>query len=104
MITQVRTAAVHDGKLPEAVEFGLKVVAYISDKFPDLNIQLIRNVGGPIYELHWVSSTETLATYEEVNKSIEADEGYQALVAEARQARVFVASSLVDRLYETISG
>ena len=104
MITQVRTAAVHDGKFPEAVEIGLKVVALINDKFPDLNVQLIRNVGGPIYELHWVSSTETLATYEEVNKSIEADQGYQALVAEARQAKVYVASSLVDRLYETISG
>ncbi len=104
MITQVRTAAVHDGKLPEAIEFGLKVVALVNDKFPDLNIQLIRNVVGPIYELHWVSSTESLATYEEVNKRIEADQGYQALVAEIRQAKVFVATSLVDRLYETISG
>ena len=65
MITQVRTAAVHDGKFPEAVEFGLKVVAYISDKFPESNIQLIRNVGGPIYELHWVSTAETLASYED---------------------------------------
>ena len=104
MITQVRTAVVHDGKLPEAVEFGLKVVALLNDKFPDLNIQLIRNVGGPLYELHWVSSTETLASYEEVTKRIEADQGYQELVAEIRQAKVFVATSLVDRLYETISG
>jgi hypothetical protein len=80
------------------------VVALLNDKFPDLNVQLIRNVGGPLYELHWVSSTETLASYEDVTKRIEAEQGYQALVAEIRQAKVFVASSLVDRLYETISG
>ena len=104
MITQVRTAAVHDGKFPEAVEFRLKVVALLNDKFPDLNVQLIRNVGGPLYELHWVSATESLASYEDLNKRIEADQGYQELVAEIRQAKVFVATSLVDRLYETISG
>ena len=80
------------------------MVALLNDKFPDLNVQLIRNVGGPLYELHWVSSTETLASYEDVTKRIEAEQGYQALVAEIRQAKVFVASSLVDRLYETISG
>ena len=104
MITQVRTATVHDGKLPEAVEFGLKVVALLNDKVPELSAQLVRNVGGPLYELHWVSTTETLASYDDVSKRIEADEGYQELVAEIRQAGVFVASSLVDRLYETISG
>ena len=104
MITQVRTAAVHDGKFPEAVEIGLRVVALINDKFPDLNVQLIRNVGGPIYELHWVSTAETLAGYEDLTQRLEADQGYQELVAGIRQAKVFVASSLVDRLYETISG
>ena len=104
MITQVRTAAVHDGKFPEAIEFGLKVVAYINDKFPELNAQLVRNIGGPLYELHWVSTTETLASYDDLGKRLEADQGYQELVAEIRQAGVFVASSLVDHLYETISG
>ena len=104
MITQVRTAAVHDGKLPEAIEFGLKVVAHVNDKSPELSVQLVRNVGGPLYELHWVSTFETLASYEDILKRLEADQGYQELVAEIRQAGVFVASSLVDHLYETISG
>ena len=104
MITQVRTATVHDGKLPEAVEFGLKVVAYVNDKFPESTPQMIRNVGGPLYELHWVSTFETLASYEDLSKRLEADQGYQELLAEVRQARLFVASSVVDHLYETVSG
>ena len=104
MITQVRTATVHDGKLPEAVEFGLEVVALVNEKFPELSPQLMRNVGGALYELHWVTTTETLASYDELTKSLEADPDYQELVGEIRAAGIFVASSLVDSLYETISG
>jgi len=55
-----------------------------------------------VFELHFVSTTESLATYEDLNKRLEADEGYQAILNEVRQAGVFIGTSITDRLYETV--
>ena len=101
MITQVRTASVHDGKIQQAFEMAAKVTAYVNETF-DVEMHVARNVGGSAYELHWIFSTESLAAWEDLWRRIEADEGYQELLGEIRQAGVFIGTSGTDRLYDVV--
>jgi len=102
MITSVRTAAIHDGKLAEAMAWAVKVRNYLRDKH-GANVQLSRNIGGLAYQVHWVGTYPSLADFEKAMKQIEADEGYRSLLVEARQQGLFVGSSIVDSLYESIA-
>ena len=63
----------------------------------------MRNIGGPIWQVHWVSNYESLAAYDKIMKGIEADSGYLKLVGEARDQKLFISTSIVDNLYEAIS-
>ncbi len=38
----------------------------------------------------------------DLNKRLEADEGYLAILNEVRQAGVLIGTSVTDRLYETV--
>jgi len=67
------------------------------------HVQVLRNIGGPVWQVHWISNYESLAAFEEMRKRIEADEGYLKLLGEGRDQQLLVASSVVDRLYEVIS-
>ena len=101
MITAVRTANIHDGKANEAVAWAIKTATYVSENL-GVNLQVMRNVGGPVFQLHWVSNYESLAAYEAAMARIEADEGYQGLLAEGRNQGLFIASSIIDNLYASI--
>ena len=94
MITLVRTANIHDGKAGEAFTWAIKTVNSVNANIEGVNVQVLRNVGGPTFQLHFVSTYESLAAYDEATKRLEA---------EARAAGLFIASSIVDHLYETIS-
>jgi|SRR5579871_6624061 hypothetical protein len=101
MITVVRTASINYGKMAEALAWAVKVTRYMRDK--SANVQLSRNIGGLVYQIHWASTHASLADYEQAGKRLEADEGYKALLAEAREQDLFVASSIKDSLYESIA-
>ena len=103
MITWVRKADIHDGKVQEAFSWASKVANYVNKKFEGVNVQVVRNVGGPVNQLRWVSTYESLASFEKMSKTIEADDGYQTLLAEIRQQVAFIGTSVVDSLYETVS-
>jgi hypothetical protein len=79
------------------------VPLYVNEKFADANVQLVRNIGGPVWQVHWVANYESLATFEEVMKRVEADSGYLELLGEARDQKLFISSGTVDSLYEAIS-
>jgi len=103
MITWVRTAGIQDGKLDEAFGWAVKVAGYINKKFKGANIQVVRNIGGPVYQLHWVGTYETLAAFESQWKQIEGDRGFRSLLTEIRKKRALVGPSVADSLYESIS-
>ena len=103
MVTNVLSAKIHDGKLVDTVAWALKLAAYVNEHVPGANLQVVRNVGGAMYELHWVGTAESLAAYDELNKRINADEGYQKLLNEGREQRLVIGSSVTERLYETVA-
>lgn len=103
MITWVRTADIHDGKLNEAFAWAVKVTAYLNKKFKGADIQVMRNLGGPVYQVHWACNYDSLAAFEEQWKKIENDRGYNNLLSEIRKKGVLIGTSVVDSLYESIS-
>jgi len=103
MITFVRTATIHDGKVQDAFAWAVKVANYINEHISGVNVQVVRNIGGPIYQVHWVSNYESLAAFAERMKRVETDAGYQQLLVEGRQQLLLIGSSIVDNLYETVS-
>jgi hypothetical protein len=102
MITHVRTANIHDGKLADALAWAAKVCKYLRDHH-GTNTQLARNIGGQIFQLHWVSTYPTLADFEKTMKKVENDAGYMALIGEARQQVLFIGTSVTDALHEMIA-
>lgn len=101
MITWVRRADMNDGKTMAGFAWAVKVGAYSTENL-GINVQVVRNVGGLVNQVHWVSTYESLAEYDAALKKILADDGYQKLYAEAMEQKFFCASSIVDSLYEAI--
>ena len=102
MITFVRTADMNDGKAMAGFAWAVKAANYITENL-GINVQVVRNVGGPVNQVHWIANYESLAEYEAAGKKIENDDGFQGLLAEGMEQGLFSSSSVVDGLYETIS-
>jgi len=103
MVTSVFSLTCHDGKLAAGFDWALRVTAYIKQQFPGSDMEVVRNIGGPFYELHMVTRVESLAAYDDLNKRSSADEGYQKLASEAQEQGLFIGSSITERMYETVS-
>ncbi len=102
MITLVRSANIQQGTAVEAAfEWAVKVAMYNNEKH-GLNMQVQRNVAGPVYQVHWVLTVESLAQLDELGKRMGADEGYNSLLADARERGLFDVASIVDNLYQSV--
>ena len=101
VITAVRTANFQEGKAPAAIEWALKVANYINENH-GWNVQVTQNVTGMLNQVHWVSTHESLGTLDERGAQLNADAGFQALIAEAAEAQLFVGSSITDALYRSV--
>jgi hypothetical protein len=102
MITLVRSARIQQGTAVEAaIEWAVRVAMYVNEKH-GLAMQVQRNVAGPVYQVHWVIALEALAQVDELGQTLQADEGYNSLLAEAREQNLFDVTSIVDNLYQSI--
>ncbi|UCC54230.1 MAG: hypothetical protein JSV68_09710 [Anaerolineaceae bacterium] len=102
MITAVRSATIQQGTAIEAAfEWAVKVAMYLNENL-GMNTKVQRNVAGSVYQVHWVTTVESLAQVDEVFQRMQADEGYGSLLAEAREQGLFDVSSIVDNLYQSI--
>lgn len=97
----VTSANVTPGKRQEAIQWAQKAAAYITDKYSELTVQIMENINGPVNQLHWVESWDTLAPWEEYAKQVDADSGWQALLAEG--GGLFDADSIVRKWYRPLS-
>ena len=85
-----------------AFEWAVKVANYVNDYISETNVQVVRNIGGSLFQVHWVANYESLAVFEEVMKRIEADSGYRELISEVREQQLLIGTSIVDSLYEAV--
>ena len=86
IITTVRTANIHDGKMQEAWVWAVKAAKYLNEKF-GTNVSVHRNLGGPLFQVHWVATCESLAAFEKVHKQVDTDPGFQELIAHTAHRR-----------------
>ena len=101
MITLVRTANMNDGQAMAGLAWAVKVATYITENL-GVDVQVARNVGGPVNQVHWMANYDSLADFDAAMKRLLNDEGYMELVAEAQEARFYESNSIVDRLYESM--
>jgi hypothetical protein len=100
MIYYVRSLTIKQGKGQEAFQWAVKIATWINANYPDLNVQVLRNVSGPRWQIHWVSSYESLELWGERVAKISADPRYQEVISGAEE--LVVQSSWEDTLYETV--
>lgn len=94
----MRTAEVDWGKQLQALEWGKRIMAYLSEAYPDALGEVLTNIGGNLSQIHWMRKHESLAQMEEYVRKVQADEGFQALVKEMVEGGLLV--SATDRVYE----
>ena len=98
MIYWVRVAEITG---PEAMEWEVKVADLVNSKFPNTT-QVLRNLSGNVQQVRWLATAESLAEIERRMADIQADAGYQALLAEARSNGYFVQGSVSDSYFRTV--
>lgn len=101
MITWVRTANINHGKYETAIEWAIRVSAYVNEKY-GTNVRVQVNVAGPYNQLHWAASYDSLAGLEDLTNKLMMDEGYRDLLRETTEAENFETKSVVDAIYRTI--
>ena len=69
--------------LNAAFEFEIKAAMHLNENLW-MNTQVQRNVSGPIAQLPWVTTYESLAQFEERQQKMQADEVYKSLLFEPR--------------------
>ena len=101
MISAVRTASIDNDNFEAALEWSVRVATHVNETF-GTNWTVYVNVTGNLREVHWSNDYESLAEYEEIGAKTQADEGFQALVAENRENGYIGRASLVDSLYRSV--
>ena len=101
MITWVRSANINTGKRDGAIEWALRISAYVGDTF-GTNVNVQGNVAGPYNQIHWVATYDSLAALEKASARFFQDDGYLSLLAESTAAGFFDTHSINDAIYRTL--
>ena len=101
MITWMRSAVINHGKRAGALAWALEVSAYVNDSF-GTNIGVHGNVAGPVNQIHWVATYDSLSAFEEIAGRISQDDGYNRLLEQSSEANYFSTHSFKDTLYQSL--
>jgi hypothetical protein len=100
MVYLIRSARAQPGRAQAALPWAVGVASYLNEHYPDINVQIVRNVNGPIDQVHWVARYASLAALEETRRKLDQDDAYQELVGAFQS--IFDLRSAVDNIYETV--
>ncbi len=98
MIAFVRTASIAPGKTGSAMAFAHDVAAYIK-KAHDVQLEVLRPIGGNPSRVAWSSRYKDLAAMEAFNTKLFADKAYWELVGKSSDC--FIAGSINDVIWTT---
>jgi hypothetical protein len=100
MVYLVRSARAQQGRSQAALPWAFQVATYLNENYPQVNVEVLRNINGPIDQVHWVARYESLAALEEIRNTLAKDDAYQELVGAFQT--IFVLESAVDNIYATV--
>lgn len=101
MIYRVRTLNLARTKVTEAHALILRVAAYVNANFPGVTVEILRNVGGPVHQIHMVTCCASLEDLEEYEEERQLDSEWLALIEEWRLLDA-ESSPTVDHLYRSL--
>jgi len=101
MIYFVRSIGIQQGKGPQAFQWAVQIANWINAHYPGLDVQVLRNVSGPRWQIHWVSHYESRAHWGEMMVQIGAEPAYRQVTSGGEE--LVVQSSWQDTLYEKVS-
>ena len=88
------------GENEEAKKLLRKVAAFINQKSPGANVQILHNVDGLFHRMHLVSTYESVSAWKAAHDARQTDSGWQDLLAQGREVLDF--SSIENHLFEVI--
>lgn len=101
MIYRVRTLTLTRAKVTEAHALILKVAAYVNENFPGVTVEILRNVGGPVHQIHMITCCASLEDLEEYEEEWQLDTDWLALLEEWRRLDAEFAAA-EDQLYRSL--
>lgn len=101
MIYRVRTLNLTRTKVTEAHTLILKAAAYVNENFPGVTVEILRNVGGPVHQIHMVTCCASLEDLEEYEEERQLDTDWLALLEEWRLLDA-ESTTAVDHLYRSL--
>jgi hypothetical protein len=100
MIYFVRSATIRQGQSRAARQWALKVAHWVNGNYPDLDVQVLDNVSGHLFRVHWMASCESMALFGEIWDKMRVDPGYQEVISGAEE--LIVQESLIDSFYRKV--
>ena len=101
MIHHVASANIVAGKEKEAEQWLLKVAAFVNQKFPGANSQVLRHFDGKGNRIHLMDTWESVGVWEVASNKTEADPGWQPLMQKAEG--LFDFDSFERHFYRVVS-
>jgi hypothetical protein len=100
MVYLIRSARALQGRAQAALPWAVEVVNYVNEHYPEVHMEVWRNIDGYIDQVHLVARYESLAAMEATKRKLDQDDEYQKLVGSFQS--LFDLRSAVDNHYETI--
>ena len=100
MIYMVRSITIQPGKSREAMQWAVNIAHWINEHYPDVNVQVMRNITGPRWQVHWVVRCDSLTIWDQTSAKINADPGYQEVISGAEE--LVVQSTWMDNFYAEV--
>ena len=101
MIYRVRTLTLTRAKVTAAHALILKMAVYVNENFPGVTVEILRNVGGPVHQIHMITCCASLEDLEEYEEEWQLDTDWLALLEEWRLLDA-EATATVDQLYRSL--
>jgi hypothetical protein len=97
MIYLVRSIDIQQGKWDEAFEWAVNIANWINEHYPQMNVEVLYNITGPKWQVHWTAKCDSLSVWEETSAQLNADPNYQKVISGAE--KIVVQNTWVDNLY-----
>jgi hypothetical protein len=84
----------------DAFEWAGKIAAYLNEHYPEIQVEVLANISGNRWELHWLTKCESLAVIEEVSARYWEDPGFLELIPGSEE--LVVHASWTDTYYRVL--
>ena len=101
MIYMVRSITFQPGKSAEAMQWAVNIANWTNEHYPEVNMEILRNISGPKWQVHFVIRCASMAAWEETSAKANADRGYHEVISGGEE--LVIQKTMMDTFYRTVS-